>query len=289
MKNGLSNLGLKMNIMSNIKTLLSIFVLLIFSVSCEGGKMSQKAVSSIPQNNNIEENVLNKLSEKKIYFGHQSVGYNILSGVSDILKENPKVKLNIIRINEPSALNFPILAHSSIGQNENPESKIHDFERYMDKGVGNNPDIALFKFCYVDINRTTDIEKLFSAYKDTMGRLMAKYPNTRFVHITAPLTIPESSAKAFLKGLIGKEDNNIKRNLFNEKLRKEYGEKELIFDLAEIESTYPDGSRTFFTSGGKRYYTLAPEYTDDGGHLNEKGRKIVASDFLRFLSGLAKE
>ncbi len=272
-----------------IKYLISVFFMIILFNACEGGKMSQKAALSISRNNNIQEDVLNKLSEKKIYFGHQSVGYNILSGVNDILKDSPQVKVNIARISEPTALNSPILAHSSIGQNENPESKINDFARYMEKGIGNNADIAFFKFCYVDIVRTTDIEKLFSAYKDTMGRLMAKYPNTRFVHITAPLTIPESSAKAFLKGLVGKEDNNIKRNLFNERLRKEYSEKGLIFDLAEIESTYPDGSRTFFTSGGKRYYTLVPEYTDDGGHLNEKGRKIAAAEFLRFLSGLAKQ
>ena len=260
---------------------LTAFLITLFTANvCGGGEMSQ--------NKNLE-NVLKNLSGRKIYFGHQSVGNNILGGVGDILKENPQVKLNIVKISEPAALNSPILLHSFIGENENPESKINDFAKNVEKGIGNNADVALFKFCYVDINRMTDVERLFLAYKDTMERLKAKYPKTKFVHVTAPLTIPESSAKAFLKGLIGKEDNNIKRNFFNEMLRKEYGGKGILFDLAEIESTYPDGARAFFTSGGKKNYTLVPDYTDDGGHLNEKGRKVVASEFLRFLSGLTKE
>ena len=37
------------------------------------------------------------LMDKKIYFGHQSVGFNILDGVSEILKNNPSIKLNIIK------------------------------------------------------------------------------------------------------------------------------------------------------------------------------------------------
>src|SRR3990170_3839237 len=259
------------------KLIFTAFLIILFTANVSvGGEMSQ---------NKTLENVLRNLSEKKIYFGHQSVGNNILGGVSDILKENPQVKLNIVKMSEATALNSPILLHSSIGENENPESKINDFAKNVEKGIGNNADVALFKFCYVDINRTTDAEKMFSAYKNTMERLKAKYPKTKFVHVTAPLTIPESSTKAFLKGLIGKEDNNIKRNFFNEMLRKEYGGKGILFDLAEIESTYPDGSRAFFTSGGKKNYTLVSEYTDDGGHLNEKGRKRVASEFLIFLAG----
>jgi hypothetical protein len=53
-----------------------------------------------------------------------------------------------------------------------------------------------------------------------------------------------------------------------------------IIDIAKIESTYPDGSRCSFTMDGKTYYSMVPEYTSDGGHLNETGRKKVAEQFL---------
>ncbi len=35
--------------------------------------------------------------------------------------------------------------------------------------------------------------------------------------------------------------------------------------------------------GWKYVYSLVPDYTDDGSHLNEKGRKVVAEQFLLFL------
>ena len=37
-----------------------------------------------------------KLAKKKIYFGHQSVGFNIMDGVQDVLKENPQIELKIV-------------------------------------------------------------------------------------------------------------------------------------------------------------------------------------------------
>ena len=100
---------------------LTAFLITLFTANvCGGGEMSQ---------NKTLENVLKNLSGRKIYFGHQSVGNNILGGVGDILKENPQVKLNIVKISEPAALNSPILLHSFIGENENPESKINDFAK----------------------------------------------------------------------------------------------------------------------------------------------------------------
>ena len=38
--------------------------------------------------------------------------------------------------------------------------------------------------------------------------------------------------------------------------------------------------------GLKIYYSMAPEYTTDGGHLNETGRKRVAEQLLIFLANL---
>ena len=67
---------------------------------------------------------------------------------------------------------------------------------------------------------------------------------------------------------------------------KEYKEKEPIFDIATIESTYTDGTRSNFVKNGKIYYIMVPEYTYDHGHLNKVGRKRVAEQLLIFLANL---
>jgi len=70
-------------------------------------------------------------------------------------------------------------------------------------------------------------------------------------------------------------------------LRKEYLGKEPLFDIAQAESTRPDGTRSTFTNNGTTYYSLVSEYTDDDGHLNELGQQAVAQDLLILLAKLA--
>jgi hypothetical protein len=74
----------------------------------------------------------------------------------------------------------------------------------------------------------------------------------------------------------------VRREQFNELMRAEYGPKEL-FDLAKFESTYPDGTRE---RGDKSHFALVPDYTDDGGHLNARGREVICVQWLDFLSSL---
>jgi hypothetical protein len=57
-----------------------------------------------------------------------------------------------------------------------------------------------------------------------------------------------------------------------------------IYDLAKIESLYPDSGRSSFRHKGKKYFSLARQYTYDGGHLNETGRYLVAKELLKVLS-----
>jgi hypothetical protein len=265
-------------------------LLSLFIISCSGGKMEPTAKTTLPSIKNIPAEAWQKLSQKKIYFGHQSVGYNIIDGIKDVMKENPQIKLNIIETSNPSDFTSPLFGHSPVGNNMDPKSKCDAFIGFMDKGLGNKVDIAFFKFCYVDILPSTDVNKVFSEYKSTMSALRTKYPQTTFVHIAAPLTAIQTGTKAFIKKIIGRPidgyDDNIKREQFNTLLRKEYSGKEPVFDLATIESTNPDGSRVSFTQDGKTVYALAPEYTTDGGHLNEMGRKLVAEQLLIFLSKL---
>ena len=73
-----------------------------------------------------------KLAQKKIFFGHMSVGYNILDGVRDIMKENPQVKLNIVETTDKADFKIAIFAHSKVGKNYDPQSKIDAFKDVLE-------------------------------------------------------------------------------------------------------------------------------------------------------------
>lgn len=265
-------------------------LLAIVSTSCEERNMTE-IKHSLPSIATVGESAWSVLAQKRIYFGHQSVGNNILEGIKDVMGERNNIKLNIVQISSATDIKSPMLGHSRIGKNVDPQSKIEEFATLMFAGIGGDTDIAFFKFCFVDITAKTDIEKLFKVYRDTMDNLRKQYPKTTIIHVTVPLTVSKTSLKTRLKKLFGKKefweyDDNVRRAEFNDHLRKEFQGKQPLFDLAQIESTQPDGSRSSFTKGGGTYESLVPEYTIDGGHLNQKGRRVIAEALLVFLANL---
>lgn len=62
--------------------------------------------------------------------------------------------------------------------------------------------------------------------------------------------------------------------------------EDLVFDIALIESTGPDGGRERFFKNGTAYYSMSPRYTDDGGHLNRLGQRVAASELTLFLANV---
>ncbi len=232
------------------------------------------------------------LANARIFFGHQSVGENILEGIQDLAKDSPAPSLRLVKTRNPASLSEPAFAHTDIGRNEDPKSKCDDFASLMDKGFGTRTDIAFFKFCFVDIMAGTDVEQVFSHYRSTMERLKKQYPNTTFVHVTVPLMTVPAGPKVWIKKALGILEgwhaDNAARSRYNELLLAHYRGKEPVFDLAAIESTFPDGRRSSFRYKGSSSYSLVPAYTDDGGHLNSFGRRLVAERLLGVLSDLAK-
>lgn len=259
---------------------------------CQDSEMhtnkNMKAMSSL---NSHQQTQWRKLSGMTVFFGHQSVGQNILDGIRDIANENPQFNVTIandLEGDKPSGL---LLIRSRVGENNEPIKKVNDFKEAIDRGMGNKADIALMKFCYVDFNKSTDVVKIFNYYRETMSYLNAKHPETKFVHVTVPVEINLGTWKTWIKEVIGKKDiweyeNAIPRGRYNALLRKEYEGKEPIFDLAMIESTYANGKKEVFEYKGTKYPALVREYTTDGGHLNDKGRKLVAEQLLAFLATL---
>ena len=266
-------------------------------MGCNDVNAEEKQSNSAATLKNIGASTWTDLAQKKIYFGHQSVGSNIIDGINTLMQENPQIKLKITEINKPSDFKGKYWGHSSIGINMDPASKIKAFADYMNRGVGNNADIAFFKFCHVDIARGTDISKIFNDYKNTLSKLQSAFPKTTFVHVTTPLTSEPAGFKGWIKKLkdiikriSGKpffnDYDNVKRNELNEMVRKTYHGKEPVFDLAKVLSTYPDGKRSTFESEGKKYYSMVTNYTYDGWHLNATGSKIAAEQLLLFLPKL---
>ena len=226
------------------------------------------------------------LQDVTMYFGHQSVGENILDGIALLKDENQNIKLSVREGNTADQLQIGVLLQSKIGENGNPESKINAFKKIIDEGLGNHANIAFFKFCYIDFSAKTKPDEVFKAHKIVMDELEQAYPKTLFIHSTVPLVAIQHGAKTWIKKLLGKTldgvNGNIVRNRYNKLLRKEYGEN-VIFDIARAESTKPGGNRENFTKDGEPYFAMYRGYTSDGGHLNTKGRKHVASTFLETL------
>ena len=95
----------------------------------------------------VTESAWKKLERKRIYFGHKSVGFDIIQSINDIMDENPYIRLNIIETSDPKDFNEPIVAHSRVGKNTDPKSKCDAFADFIVKGTRNKTYFAFFKFC----------------------------------------------------------------------------------------------------------------------------------------------
>jgi len=268
-----------------------VFSLVFFAfvkIRMDTKKISSGRISDVPGE------YWTRLAEKKIFFGHQSVGFNIVDGIKDIMKEHDYIKLNIVETTEPTAFDQPVFAHGRVGQNGDLPSKINSFQDIMNAGMGNKADIAFFKFCYVDVTRDSNPKQIFDKYTSAMNNLTERYPQTTFLHITVPVcSTPKGSkriAKSTIKRLIGKPgvlDDNLKRWEYNELLNNTYVKEQKLFDLAFVETVSSNGFRAYLKKGDKKVFIMLPKYTPDGGHLNEQGRKNVAEQLLILLAETA--
>lgn len=255
-------------------------------------QISGNSDMKLQQIDDIEREKWDSLAQKKIYFAHQSVGKNIIAGINDIVAEKKQVKLHIVPLENINDISEPVFVHSFIGHNMDPQSKIDGFSNVLENGLGDKVDIAILKMCFIDISPSTDVEKLFDAYRDFVSEITSKYENLQFVVCTVPIVVQDNSlkgiAKSFVKKIIGKTDYghkaNIAREEFNNRIRKEYSGKFPVFDIAKLEATTQDGQLLQFEKNGMRTLRMVPEYSSDGEHLNPLGRKFVAEQLLILLA-----
>lgn len=230
----------------------------------------------------VPQRAWERLAARRIWFGHQSVGFNIIEGVLELLRARPSIALRVIESDDPRPADGPALIHARLGANVDPDSKIRGFAERMDAGIGAWADIALFKLCYADIHAGTDVAAVASRLIGSTDAIARRFPDVALVHCTVPLTALPSAPKRWAKRLLGKPvrefADNAKRAEFNGLLRDRHGRMGLLFDIARIESTRPDGRPE------RNGTAMHGAYTADRGHLNARGRLAVAAEFLRCLA-----
>lgn len=235
-------------------------------------------------------NEVSMLGGKRIFFGHQSIGENILGGLSRIFAGEGIEGLKIVNVEKSAPPGGPLLAETRIGKNGDPRGKCDAFESRVLNFPGGPPDIAVLKFCFVDFKPETDVSVLFGYYNAMVDTLRAKAPGVTLVHVTVPLTIRTPGWKKLLKRILGREESsdtlNTLRCEFNDLLRARYAQEPLL-DVAALESTYADGTREEFTRNGKTAFALRSDLSSDGVHLNAEGSRLAAAEFLRVLAGAA--
>ena len=230
------------------------------------------------------------LAGTRVWFGHQSIGRNVLEGVRDLAPPATGQGATIVKPADSATVSgAPLIVEFGIGENGFPLSKLEGFAAALDKLPADARGLAIFEYCFLDVTAQTDVEKLFARHQADLAAMRAKHPGLTFVHMTVPLTVDEPLARRIAKGIMGKptsRDANAKRVAFNAMLRQAYP-GEPLFDLARVESTRGDGSRTIVAVGRDTVYALAPEYTDDGAHLNAAGKRVAAAAFLEALASVA--
>ncbi len=270
-----------MKMINNLFLFSLLFSLFSTTAALAGESMKYQRLADVPAAKWQE------LAKKKIYFGHQSVGFNIIDGLSEVMKEHPDIKLNIVETRKAKG-NGGALMHSRVGKNRSPDTKIKDFVNVIDQELGVVPDAAALKFCYVDAYDKIDVREIFQEYREAMEKLEKEHPGLTVIHFTMPLRTQKISWKTRLKTMLGKDawelEDNARRNEYNRLLLETYQGREPVFDIAAIEAGEPGGKKVTFKYKGQEYLAMNPAYSSDGGHLNHLGQKVVAEQFLLFLA-----
>jgi hypothetical protein len=229
----------------------------------------------------------------KTFFAHQSVGADILAGIEQLARDGSYVArvLDLASARrEPDLTHSLVIIHQRTGANREPLTKIAGFRAVLDAKDRPEIDLALLKFCYVDITTQAEAETLWRHYETAIEDLSTVHPSVHLIHCTVPLrTLPEGPY-AWLRRALGHRHPaiaaNRARDWFNRQLRQRFGGDHRLFDLAALESRRANGKPCELIDAGTRVPSLAREWTYDGGHLNDRGRTMAAAAFLEFLQTL---
>src|SRR5690606_13219380 len=109
----------------SIDTLLVLALVLTLS-SCGADPMVAASSDIADASLSLTDEQWERLASKRIFFGHQSVGENIISGIRILEEDASGPRLRILSADTPEAATGPGLIEAFIGQNGSPASKADD-------------------------------------------------------------------------------------------------------------------------------------------------------------------
>ena len=228
---------------------------------------------------------LSTFATSRIFFGHQSVGANVITGVeATYASSGNATRLTVTETREPPLGTSGFLAHSPVGANGDPYRKMTDFAAILDGPAGSRVEVALLKLCYIDVVAGTDVDALFAAYAAMLADLERRHPDVRFLAATVPLTT-DRTWKSTVKSWLGDDDrtgpaHNVARARYNELVRARFSATGDLYDIAAVEATLAQ-SPMERRSGSATYHVLNQELAADSGHLNELGARLAAAELIR--------
>lgn len=219
-----------------------------------------------------------RFAATRVFFGHQSVGANVLTGLA-ALGHDAIVESSVAVPGQDG-----MVLHAFLGTNGDPQSKLDAFVDVIDGGMDAVIDVAILKFCYVDVDAGTDVAALVNSYTEVIAALQSRHPDITFLYATVPLTTARD-LKATVKSWIGRDagmgpEDNVARQEFNAEMRRRFGNSDLLFDIAAVEAGIDKGVSAK-THSGHDYYVLNDSFAADPGRLNAQGARAAASEFVR--------
>lgn len=229
------------------------------------------------------------VAERRVYFGHQSVGNDILGGLGELSRRHA-LGIRLVESSDASKVAGPGMVHFAAGYNQDPLSKNDAMLRMLASRQQMDGALVLLKYCYVDMAPQADIWRLFAAYRRFAARVARDHPDVTLVHVTMPLTANLESLSGRLRSFLDRSpdrDVAVARHHYNTLMREAFAGRAPLFDLALLEATRDDGSRAGFLRHGEWIDVMAPEHSSDGGHLSPRGARKVAAGLLDVLAGVA--
>lgn len=213
---------------------------------------------------------------KRTIFGHQSVGMQVLQGVSMLAGQ--------LGVSNPSfpdyeATTLPssggMLAHFYAGSNGNPFSKLDEFEAHLRGGLAAQVDIVVLKFCYADLRNSSSHtpQQMFDAYKIWCDTIETDFPTLTIIYATEAIVMGENSDGV----------HNARRQVFNNLIRAEYASTGRLWDVANIQSTDPIGNKILHGGIESLYSGYA---SPDQRHIYGPGRTALAGPLLQLIANV---
>lgn len=212
------------------------------------------------------------LAVRRGWFGHQSVGDDLLEGVR-AFADTPRLARGE-RVPRGS------VGHAALERNGAPHEKIEGFVDAV-RAMNGAVDVVAMKLCWADFDDATDasVDELAKHYVAAVSTVEAEFPDLRVLHVTTPLRTVQGGVRAVVKRVIGRPLGGISHNALRERYNRALRRfpLETVFDLARLEWTRRDGSEERHDG----VPALAPEYTHDGGHLDAQARRDLGAQLAR--------